>query len=699
MRTKIDQDDVKMQDYQLLERRPDDVKPGRFLNIRTNYDQNIDAYIRTFRAFILAEWELACKVKNELNLYDIDLKLAHDDFDYLPDSMQRFQDKKQIVKRMANFLIPYSHINRGNGECSIMSFNSHVEIGDIVSITFIHNSEGNQTRGKIINIVNNRVFVVLEFKQIDFAVIRNRYDSLRCNVHFIPCDAVFRRQAFALDHLRNRSPTDPIRQTILGQISSNHHNADNHRKVFTVLTDASYQYSDVKFIATPMQTEAVNRTLSQPFSLVQGPPGCGKTKVISAMVIHLLNQSNWSNEKILVCGTSNAVVQNLASILLPAIRNLDRKFVWLATASRDIIPSSTMSPEYESLAYIQMLTDESQESQYFRVLQEKAWQKQLNGEEINRADELRQILEKRLCAAADVICCTLETAARECLDDLRFTIVIMDEATQAVEPSALIPMIHGAEKIVLVGDQQQLGPIVSDRILEQNGYGWSLFERLIEAGTNYVMLDRQFRMHPEISAFPNKQFYENRIQNGITVDNRLGPILQCFPNRKLPLMFFDCSGDESKIRRSFANELEATIVKQVIEMLRVGGISPSQIGVITPYRGQVELLEEMLRPDPSMLQGMKIATVDSFQGGERDYIVMSCVRNGRNIGFVKDERRMNVSITRARYGLIIIGNRETLSYCSKTWCALCSHFETKGVLFQEFPRPTRRFSTTHKFIK
>jgi regulator of nonsense transcripts 1 len=671
-------DDEEDKSQKLLAYRRDDLQPGRFLKARTNYGENIDAYVRTFRAFVLEEWRAACEEKGRLTLSSIDLKMTHDQSGFFLATMCR--DRKTRHVWMAEFEVPSSHVNRGHGESSTKSSNLCVEVGDGVRLTSDRNSETVIVTGRVVSIFGNRVHAVFKLKANETPL--KWYDSewQRHGVQFIPCGAVFHRQAFALDNFKNRPPTDVLRRVILGQVPP------ASRDTRVVLADASYRFPDVTFTATPAQTEAVNRVLSQPVTLIQGPPGCGKTKVISAIVVHLLAQPCTASQKILVCGTSNAAVRNLVRALLPAMTGINRKLLWLAINAQDMQPSSTMPPEHAALAYVLMLKDESPQGLGFRKIQEKAWKRSLTGGEAEQADDLRKILEHRLCQAADVICCTLETAARECLDEFCFPTVILDEATQAVEPSALIPLVHGAEKFVLVGDQLQLGPVVSTRDLEFNGYSWSLFERLIEAGVSYTMLDRQFRMHPEISVFPNKQFYGGQIRDGVTADARLGPMLACFPNRKVPMLFFDCSGEESQIGRSIANLLEAKIVSHIIHLLMAGGVTDSQIGVITPYRAQVQVLESMLRPHPSVLPGMKIATVDSFQGGESDYIVMSCVRNGPGIGFVKDERRMNVLLTRARYGLVIVGSQNTLSRYSETWYALCFHFKAKGAMVKEFPR-------------
>jgi regulator of nonsense transcripts 1 len=447
-----------------------------------------------------------------------------------------------------------------------------------------------------------------------------------------------------------------------------------------VLSDASYTVPGLTFQATPVQSEAVNRALSQPFTLIQGPPGTGKTRVIAAIVFHFFSIGSRPNEKVLVCGPSNAAVQNLAAALLLPMKGLNRKLVWLAAASRDIQPSPDLPPEFEALAYVQMFNDPSPMGTQFRDLQIELWKTGVHGKSADEQDTLRETLEKNLCHEADVICCTLETAARTCLEDLRFNIVIMDEATQAVEPSALIPLSYGAQRVVMVGDHRQLGPVVSGRQLERFGYDYDLFERMIDSQVPHILLNCQFRMHPEISAFPNKQFYARAIRDGITARDRLGPRLRCFPNPALPILFVHCAGEELEIGRSFANKMEVIATSNVVRTLLRGGVKSSQIGIITPYRPQVQLLEDAIRPDSSMHPGLKIATVDSFQGGECDYIIMSCVRTGLTIGFVKDRRRMNVSLTRARYGLVIIGNRDSLSRDSNEWAELCGHFADKKAI-------------------
>jgi regulator of nonsense transcripts 1 len=657
----------------LLERRSEDLPPGGMRRNIRSYGGDDVKYVRTFRAFVLAEWEFACEEKARLNLSDHLVKVVRDDSALLG---IQFPERTQVEKQVIEFEVPSSHVSPSVSDWSTVS-DCTILVGDraVISYSYDNDDEDYFLEGRVICINDRNVSVSVRVPNSGRSPFDGPWDRFECDIEFYPCDAIFVRQALALDLLRQRPPSDFLRQVILGHACS-------APGVVIPLADASYSLPSGSFNATRRQTEAVARALSQPFTIIQGPPGTGKTKTIAAMVVQLLKRPERYGAKILVCGTSNASVQNLAAALLPAVSGSGKALVWLASASRDIQPSEGLPPEFAALAYWQMLKDTSQQGESFLKLQQVNWEHPLRGAAAEGADVLREGLERKLCSSADVICCTLETAARDCLVDLTFKTVIMDEATQAVEPSALIPLIYGAERVVLVGDQCQLGPVVRTRELEDLGYNWSLFERMIDAKLDYMTLDRQFRMHPEISAFANRQFYEGKIVDGLTADERMGPHVTCFPNPKVPILFIDSSGDEEKVGRSFANRAEAQLAARVVTTLLLGGVRSSQIGIISPYRPQVQLLEESIRPDPEELPGLKIATVDSFQGGECDYIVMSCVRTGPRIGFVKDTRRMNVSLTRARYGLIIIGCQSSLSRDSADWKALCSHFAAKNAILR-----------------
>jgi hypothetical protein len=243
---------------------------------------------------------------------------------------------------------------------------------------------------------------------------------------------------------------------------------------------------------------------------------------------------------------------------------------------------------------------------------------------------------------------------------------------------------------VIVGDQNQLGPTVSSETLEKaKGYDLSLFERMIKNNFPYFLLDTQFRMHPAISAFPSKQFYNGQIKDGITAEDRTCEPFPFFLSKSTPIVFYDIAGKEetSAGDLSFSNENEANAVAKIIQMMIQRGITDKKIGVISPYRGQVSLLRKKIHP--FLHQALKIATIDSFQGSERDFIIFSCVRTER-LGFLEDWRRLNVALTRARCGLVIVGCKNALNKYSHSpgtmsWHALIDHFEKEKAVVTEIP--------------
>jgi hypothetical protein len=254
----------------------------------------------------LADWDLCCKAKSELNLDNVHLTVERDDFMPGLGGYYAAHARSQTVDRIVEFSVPYAPLARGGGDTT--ASNSCLELSDTVIIRPVAplETDPRRAKGRIISIINNRISASVSFIATQDPADLTNQMHVHCRVEFLPTDIVFRRQALALDNLVQRGPTDAIRQAILGQSVP--------RPFPVVLVDASYEFADVRFVATAMQTEAVNRALGQAFSLVQGPPDCGKTKVIAAMVVHMLKLC--PGQKILVCATSNAAVQNLAAALV-----------------------------------------------------------------------------------------------------------------------------------------------------------------------------------------------------------------------------------------------------------------------------------------------------------------------------------------------------------------------------------------------
>ena len=253
---------------------------------------------------------------------------------------------------------------------------------------------------------------------------------------------------------------------------------------------------------------------------------------------------------------------------------------------------------------------------------------------------------------------TCDTAGSKVMVGIEFRTVLIDEASQTTEPETIVPLVHGAERVILVGDHLQLQPVVISLQAKACNYDRSLFERLITLGMKTQLLSVQYRMHPALSEFSNTTFYQNRLVDGIAEKNR--PMIPAFPypNKKRPLVLWNVVGKESVGSKgsSYQNFVEAMAVIDVIKLLIQCKCRPQQIGVITSYTGQRLLLTNLLAQN--QLSSIECASVNMFQGREMDYIVYSCVRSNETnqIGFLKDSKRLNVALTRARFGLIVVGN-------------------------------------------
>jgi superfamily I DNA and/or RNA helicase len=309
----------------------------------------------------------------------------------------------------------------------------------------------------------------------------------------------------------------------------------------------------------------------------------------------------------------------------------------------------------------------------------------INQREIRRieANMMASILDE-----AEVICATTIGCGHRLLESRKFPIVLMDEATQASEPSALVPIVKGCRQLILVGDHQQLPPTVISRRAEQGGLNRSLFERLIACGLTSTMLTTQYRMHPVMREYPSARFYENRLEDGCASTDRPAPAGFLWPDWDRPMAFIPIEGsevqDEEGKSRSNLDEA-AKVIGIVDELLAMGDIQASEIGIVTPYNGQVRLLSSLFEQagglEPGQRYGgLEIKSVDGYQGREKDVIVFSTVRanDAGEVGFLSDHRRLNVAITRAKRGLIVLGHPTTLRH-DPTWRAYLDWADESGL--------------------
>ena len=253
----------------------------------------------------------------------------------------------------------------------------------------------------------------------------------------------------------------------------------------------------------------------------------------------------------------------------------------------------------------------------------------------------------------------------------------------------MVPAVLGAKQLILVGDHCQLGPVVMCKKAATGGLSQSLFERLVVLGIRPFRLEVQYRMHPVLSKFPSNFFYEGALQNGVNADDRKLPIEFPWPQPDKPMMFHVAAGQEeiAGSGTSFLNRTEAANVEKIVTKFLKSGIKPEQIGVVTPYEGQRSFLVQYLQYQGSlhakMYQDIEIASVDAFQGREKDIIIISCVRSNEHqgIGFLADPRRLNVALTRAKYAVIVVGNPKVLSRHA-LWNHLLHHYKENHCLVE-----------------
>ncbi|MFP4001751.1 MAG: IGHMBP2 family helicase, partial [Thermoplasmata archaeon] len=290
----------------------------------------------------------------------------------------------------------------------------------------------------------------------------------------------------------------------------------------------------------------------------------------------------------------------------------------------------------------------------------------------DKIDALEEKAVDEVLNRADVVCSTNSSSASRALEDREFDICVMDEATQASEPSCLIPLVK-AEKLVMAGDHKQLPPTILNETAKKEGLDETMFERFIALFSDDIktLLKIQYRMHEKIMRFSADQFYGGELLADSSVESHtLDDIIDQKPGGKFekvlspdpPITLIDTKGQMPEKSRagstSKENPGEALLAEELAESYIDVGVDPTDIGIITPYKDQADLIDEKMDEE-----NLEIDTVDGFQGREKEVIILSLTRSNEDgvIGFLKDLRRLNVSLTRAKRKLIVLCDRNTLS--------------------------------------
>ena len=473
----------------------------------------------------------------------------------------------------------------------------------------------------------------------------------------------------------------------------------------------------------PQATAIVAAQRTPGFSLIQGPPGTGKTKTIRALVTSLVARrgtrmdGSSKGPRILLCAPSNAAVDELVvrvregieldgRLVRPRVVRIGREDAVSpeardSTLDAEIRRRKESGPKSDSPAAAKAALEEhraawaAKKAAIERTRNDPAAARRLQRELDEMSDvamdlearvrqassgtdqaELRdKSLKARIIEEAEVICTTLGGAGRTLLYGLEFDMIVVDEAAQAVELSTLIPLRYASPRCVLVGDPQQLPPTVISQTAEAAGYSQSLFVRMFNQNHDRVhLLSIQYRMHPDISVFPSSAFYGSQLADGAGMAAATAQPWHEY-DAFGPFRFFDLpdAHESASASHSVSNRGEADAAVELYAALQVANKASlaGRVGFVSMYKPQVQLLRRIFvqRFGGDAADDATFNTVDGFQGQEKDVIILSCVRsNPQNvIGFLKDTRRLNVALTRAKSSLFVLGNAGMLARASPTW--------------------------------
>lgn len=470
-----------------------------------------------------------------------------------------------------------------------------------------------------------------------------------------------------------------------------------------------FSFEPMKFPwLNPTQERAVNEVLwAKDVAIVHGPPGTGKTTTL----VEAINETLMRESQVLVCAQSNMAVDWISEKLVDRGINVLR--IGNPTRVNDKMLGFTYERRFESHADYPQLWAIRKAIRELRKNRKKGSENyhQKMDRLKSRAAEIELRINAELFGEARVIACTLVGSAHHLLEGMKFGTLFIDEAAQALEAACWIPMKR-ASRVILAGDHCQLPPTVKSIAALRAGLGKTLMERIAENKPEVVtLLKIQYRMNDEIMRFSSDWFYEGKVESAPQIKYR--SVL----DYDHPITWIDTSNEENQItiegedapedsastassvsaanqnsdlnfKEQFVGESFGRINKAEAELslltlaenfTKIGKQRVLEeridVGIISPYRAQVQYLKKLIKKYEFFKpyrRLISVNTVDGFQGQERDVILISLVRSNDEgqIGFLKDLRRMNVAMTRARMKLIILGNKDTMTkhpFYKKLW--------------------------------
>lgn len=525
----------------------------------------------------------------------------------------------------------------------------NMDSGDIVRVTFLQDNVSRE--GTLYDVEEYRVTVALSEGFLE-------PPRGKCQIDLLGSDATYKRMRRALDIAqRATGRLGELRDIFVGQASPQ-----------------SGSFPDIEYFnegLNAFQKDAVRSCLAaRDVALIHGPPGTGKTTVL----VEIIRQATARGLTVLASAPSNIAVDNILEKLLSS----GLRVVRLGHPARTL----------ESLRHATLMAqmDEHPDQEVIRIMDgDREHLEHLRFRRRNRGDAtaeedremkkeikslwkearaLEKALSKRIIQRAQVVLVTHGGIGKN-LSGERFDLVCLDEASQATEPLAWIPLLL-AQKVVLAGDPLQLPPTIYSKEAAEAGLKTTLMERLQPRlpPELQTLLRVQYRMNDPIMGFSSQRFYDGKLIADESVRTHRAhelPGVERYELTESPVVFIDMAGTGAvevwnELMDSRENEAEVQLAAQVWEELEKAGVRREWGAVITPYRAQVRLLKGALP------KGVEVGTVDGFQGREKEVVIVSLVRSNEKgeVGFLSDTRRMNVAMTRARRLLVVIGDSATI---------------------------------------
>ncbi len=523
------------------------------------------------------------------------------------------------------------------------------QVGSIVSV-FAESDERDKNISGVVGYLKDETMrVVLNKSYVpDWAY----EDSIGVNLMFD--DSTYREMSDAINRviLAKNNRLSELRDAMYGEqkapFDPGHH--FNVESLNDVQNEAFHKICDARLVA-----------------FVHGPPGTGKTTTLTKSITEVVRQE----KQVLVCAPSNAAVD----LIVEKLVNEDLNVLRLGHPARltpEVVENSldVKISKHKDFGRLKEMRIQSEE---YRTLASRYKRKFGKTEKFQRdllfkeskalrreSRDLENYISESLLDNAQVIACTLTGSANKLIRDRLFKTVFIDETSQALEAATWIPLDR-VRRVIMSGDHFQLPPTIKSFEAGKEGLEDTLFAKGVRNQPDATtMLEIQYRMETAIMGFSSMHFYDGKLKVAEEIKRR---------EKKFdhPLEFVDTagSGHEESVKQETLSTYNRQEAELLINLLAAEKLTNLSVGIITPYKAQVEIISELLNDSDALApyrSQIQVNTVDAFQGQERDVIYISLVRaNDRGeIGFLKEYRRLNVAMTRARYRLVLIGDSATL---------------------------------------